>query len=95
MVSNINLGLHVPPVKTRLAAFDKLGVEIKPGTGILDRQGERPKLVRCTRARTNKQSGKVVVQYEYPQTHQREYYDKVFELEVREVPEDAKTQGRR
>lgn len=78
-----------------LKAFDKLGVEIKPGTGILDRDGERPKLVRCTRVSTPGKSGLVVVQYEYPNTYQREYYSRNFDIEVREVPEDAQEKDRR
>ena len=70
-----------------LKAFDKLDVEIKPGQRILDSQGERPMFIRATRARTPGKSGKVVVQYDYPMTHQREYYDRVFDLEVKDIPD--------
>lgn len=35
----------------------------------------------------------VVVQYDYPQAYQREYYDKVFDLKVKEVSDNAQEES--
>ena len=67
-----------------LRAFDRQGVEIKPGTPVLDFRGERPTFVMATRAKTTGKSGKVVLDYG---TYKGEYYDSVVELEVRDLQE--------
>ena len=70
-----------------LKAFDTMGQEVKPGDTMLDFRGERAVMVKASRARDEYRSGKVVVHWVgNPQT-QCEYYDKVFDLHVVDVPE--------
>ena len=65
---------------------EKTGLEVKPGDIVTNFRGEKCTFVQATRARTWK-SGKVVVKL--PQGLSYEYYDKVFNLIVKEV-EDIK-----
>ena len=70
-----------------LKAYDeKTGLEVNPGDTVTDFRGEKCTFVQATRERTWK-SGKVVVRL--PQGLSYEYYDKVFNLIVKEV-EDVK-----
>lgn len=71
-----------------LVAFDSMGVAMKPGDTMLDQDGERAVFVQPTRARTEGRSGKVLVRWVGDDTgRQMEYYDKVFELWVKDVPD--------
>lgn len=69
-----------------LKAFDSMGQEVKSGDCILSFRGEKAVFVCCTRERTNGKSGKVVVTW-VGEKYQLEYYDKVFDLCVKNVQE--------
>lgn len=66
-----------------LTAFDKRGNVVPAGFEIFDFRGEPATLLEPTRARSPGRSGKVFV--ETGSGFRREFYDKVFGLEVREV----------
>lgn len=69
-----------------LKAFDSMGQEMKPGDTMLDFHGERAVLVKATRARTPRRSGKVVVTW-VGDNKQQEVYDRVFDLAVKDIPD--------
>lgn len=68
-----------------LVAYDSsTNREVKDGDIVRNRYFEEAKFVCATRAQTNSKSGKVVVRWS-EQGQQQEYYDKVFNLHVKEV----------
>jgi hypothetical protein len=69
-----------------LKAFDSMGQEVKPGDIILSFRDEKVEFIKATRARDDYRSGKVVVQ-RVEGKHQMEYYDRVFDLHVKDLPE--------
>lgn len=69
-----------------LIAFDSMGQVVKPGESVVSFRGDVATLVRPTRARTNEKSGKVVVKWEGFNSPELEYYDKVFDLHIKDIP---------
>lgn len=75
--------------RTHLVAFDAMGVPMKRGDTMLDFRGERAIFIEATRARVPGKTGKVLVTWVGDEkSKQREYYDTVFELHVKEVSEE-------
>jgi len=70
-----------------LQAFDSMGQPVNSGDKILDFRGVQATFVRASRARTSDgRSGKVVVKWiDSIALYECEYYDKVFDLFVKDI----------
>lgn len=68
-----------------LKAFDSMGQEVHAGETIMKPNGEKAEFLRATRARTPGKSGKVYIRWVGPDGHTGEYYDRTFDLHVKEV----------
>lgn len=67
----------------KLTAHREDGTQVLPGDVVNDFRGDQWTFVKATRARGDGRSGKVTV--EGDTGRQRDFYDQVFDLEVREA----------
>ena len=74
----------------KLKAFDSMGQEVHAGETILGHRNQKAEFLRATVARTPGKSGKIFIRWLGPDGNTGEYYDRTFDLYVKEV-EDGKT----
>lgn len=67
-----------------IKVFDSMGQEVSIGETILSFRGEKATILKVTRVRNSRRTGKVYVQWHEPE-RTGEYYDHVFDLKVVEV----------
>ena len=74
-----------------LKAFDSMGQEVRAGETILGHRNQKAEFLRPTLARTPGKSGKIFIRWPGPDGHTGEYYDRTFDLHVKEVENDRTT----